>query len=71
MSPQWPFCGYAEAMAGSREARMGLKQVLCIEDRRAVWSDYGRKYRRNLYIQGAQKGQGADGLPVRAGFSRD
>lgn len=65
------FCGYAEAMAGSKDARMGLNRVLGIEDRRAIWSDYGRRYRRHLYIQGAQKGQRADGLPIRPGFSRD
>ena len=68
---EYRWCGYGEAMGGSRVARAGLAYLMGCIGRNGRWSDVGRHYRKWLYVQGRQKGLGPDGKPLRGGFSAE
>lgn len=59
------FCGYGEAMGGSKEARAGLAVAL---GEAGDWSAVSGQYRQLLYVSGEASGVRADGRSVRAGF---
>lgn len=62
---RYRFCGYGEAVGGSRVAREGLSGVmLSLDPGLLVWGQVSHKYRKLLYIRG-QKTQ------TKAGFSYD
>jgi REP element-mobilizing transposase RayT len=47
------YCGYGEAVAGSKSARTGLGMVmLSLDSASTVWRQVGHKYRRLLYMRG-------------------
>ena len=63
------YCGYGEAMGGSKLAQEGLEAV--IMDTQAPWSSTREKYRQFLYMQGEEKGVDELGNPLQRGFPRD
>jgi len=63
------WCGYGEAIGGSRKARDGLGYVMQSLGLSSEWSKIGREYRKYLYIQGQQKSAGPDSKRLRPGFS--
>jgi REP element-mobilizing transposase RayT len=65
------YCGYGEAVGGSKVARAGLGRIMQSLDIMAKWPDVSALYRKHLYVQGERKGLKADGSPMRRGFSRD
>jgi len=51
---EYRFCGYGEAVGGSKQARKGLAEVMVsLEDDR-VWGQVSHKYRKMLYIRGEE-----------------
>jgi hypothetical protein len=48
------WCGYGEAVAGSRIAREGLVLVMRSLGLDASWSNTGRQYRQYLYVKGQE-----------------
>ena len=60
------FCGYGEAMGGGAQARAGLTQVTGMA---GDWTEVAARYRQLLYVSGEARGVGADGRPLRSGFS--
>jgi hypothetical protein len=64
-SPEdYRWCGYSEALAGSRTARRGLASALSELKPEADWRDVGPRYRKLLFGIGEESS-------VRAGLSRD
>ncbi len=63
------YCGYGEAIAGSKVAREGLAAV--IMETEASWSQTAREYRKFLYMQGEEKGVDKLGQPLKRGFSKE
>jgi putative transposase len=59
------FCGYGEAMGGSKQARVGLGVAL---GEPGEWRAVSGRYRQLLYVSGEASGVRADGQRVRAGF---
>lgn len=52
---EYRYCGYGEAVGGSHRAREGLGQVmLSMEANVGVWGQISHRYRRLLYVRGAQ-----------------
>jgi putative transposase len=45
------FCGYGEAVAGSREARAGIRHIARILGQNGAWAEQARRYRQYLFIQ--------------------
>ena len=66
---EYRFCGYGEAMGGSKLAREGLEVVVRQGDAREEWSEVSARYRQLLYVTGERRGVREDGQPVRPGFS--
>jgi putative transposase len=56
------YCGYGEAVAGSKRARAGLGAVLASVGQPSGWGAAQGRYREWLYVEG-------EGSPARAGFS--
>ncbi len=65
------YCGYGEAMGGSRMAQEGIRRVLQTVSSEASWARVRCLYRKHMYIQGAERGLDPDGKPIRTGFSRE
>jgi hypothetical protein len=70
----YAWSGYAEAVAGGRMAKEGLKRALC--GREGGFLAEGDKgylewYRCYIYGRGIERGEKADGKPVRRGVSRE
>ena len=66
------WCGYAEAVAGKRQAVAGLKIVT--DTYRGLPAPAGaglREYRELLYGRGEERGEDERGRAVRKGFSRE
>jgi len=63
------YCGYGEAVGGSKLAREGIRAV--IMDTQTSWSQTQETYRRFLYMQGEEEGVDELGNPLRGGFSRE
>ena len=61
------YCGYAEALAGKKVAREGIKKVMMS----SVWREAGRLYRTHLYIEGREKGLTSSGKALKSGFSHE
>ena len=68
---QYRWCGYGEAMGGSRIARDGLAHLMQAFCSDAGWSEVSREYRMYVYVQGRRKGIGPDGGCLRPGFSAE
>ena len=66
----YPYCGYAEAVGGKPEARVGLTLVMQNLNSQGTWEQTGDKYRQMLYIQGQEKGLDINGRPTKSGFTR-
>ena len=64
------YCGYAEAVAGVKEAREGVKAVMLSLGQWSRWARVSAGYRKYLYVHGEEKGLGEDGRAKKAGFSR-
>lgn len=61
-SGKYRYCGYAEAMAGGRRAREGLRSLmLSFDQETAVWGQVSHKYRKLLYMRG-EKTSGRPGF---------
>ena len=65
------WCGYAEAVAGSKPARAGLKRIALEMERSTDWRMVHRTYRMELYAAGEQTGLAGEGVRVRPGFDRE
>ena len=63
------FCGYGEAVAGSRRARQGIRCVMATLDSTPQWKGAASGYRKLLYAAGAPCGLDEDGRPIRRGFT--
>lgn len=61
------FCGYGEAMGGSKRARDGLNFVMDCFAGRQSWQKTASWYRTCLFSKGETRTDG-DGRPVRKGF---
>jgi hypothetical protein len=61
------FCGYAQAVAGRRDARRGIGQIVGGIGGGGTWGQAGAIYRRLLYIRGAQ--EEAPSGAAQCGFS--
>jgi REP element-mobilizing transposase RayT len=65
------FCGYGEAVAGGERAREGLAAVLGEPGAPRDWEAVAGQYRQWLYVSGQARGLGADGTPLRQGFTAE
>jgi len=65
------WCGYAEALAGSKPARAGLKRIALEMERSTDWRMVHRTYRMELYGAGEQTGLAGEGVRLRPGFDRE
>ena len=59
------YCGYAEAVAGGKMAREGLRGLFAQRGEHVDWVGASKRYRVHLYVSGEQRGHGAGGEPVR------
>jgi len=64
------FCGYGEAVGGSRKARQGLAMVIRSAGNRILWSETCAEYRKLLYVSGQAQGITSEGNPAKPGFSK-
>jgi putative transposase len=64
------FCGYGEAMGGSRKAKEGLTMVMRSIGGNMPWSEACAEYRKLLYISGQAQGSTPEGRPAKPGFSQ-
>lgn len=62
------FCGYGEALAGSKRARAGLRHVMRTLNRPSSWNDASKDYRKLLYMIGEQRGTTRTGARLTPGF---
>ena len=65
------FCGYGEAVGGSKQARAGLGRVMLTLDQSPTWNAVSKQYRKLLYTSGEARGIGVSGQPRRPGFSSE
>jgi REP element-mobilizing transposase RayT len=63
------FCGYGEAMGGSKSAREGLMTVVKEGDLEENWGTAAARYRQLLYVSGESRSAGENGRPAKNGFS--
>jgi REP element-mobilizing transposase RayT len=63
------FCGYGEAMGGSKRARAGLARAMCSLDQDSTWNAVSKQYRKLLYTEGEARGVGNADQPLKPGFS--
>ena len=64
------FCGYGEAIGGSRMAKEGLAMVMRSVGGGMAWSETCAEYRKLLYISGQAQGSTPEGKPSKPGFSQ-
>jgi putative transposase len=62
------YCGYAEAVGGSKSARRGMTRVMVSLGQKPEWRDVACKYRKLIYIRG-QVRRGDNGALPKLGFS--
>lgn len=62
------YCGYGEAVAGSRRASEGIQRIVAPH---ASWARVQRLYRKHLYLQGQEKGIDPHGRSLHGGFTRE
>ena len=65
------YCGYGEAMGGSRQAREGLAWVMAGLGGKGSWPAVRRAYREFLYMQGQERGLDKRGKALKKGFSME
>ncbi len=65
------WCGYFEAVAGSREAREGLGMVMSSRGQSPDWKKTAGQYRRLLYTTGRARGVNESGAALKPGFSSE
>ena len=65
------FCGYAEAIAGSKLAQDGIGAVMLSLDQPGAWATAAGKYREWLYIKGEKRTFNQNGTPMRRGFDHE
>jgi putative transposase len=63
------FCGYGEAMGGSKRARGGLARVMTSLGQDPSWNVVSKQYRKLLYTEGEACGINRAGQPLKPGFS--
>jgi putative transposase len=63
------FCGYGEAMGGSKRARGGLARVMTSLDQEPSWNVVSKQYRKLLYTEGEACGINKAGQALKPGFS--
>ena len=54
------FCGYGEAVAGSRAARKGMQSICRVLGQFGNWSTNAKVYRKLLYVRAGAKGKAID-----------
>jgi putative transposase len=64
------FCGYGEAMGGSRKAKEGLAMVMRSVGGNMPWSETCAEYRKLLYVSGQAQRSTPEGRPAKPGFSQ-
>ena len=62
------YCGYAEAVGGSKRARRGMTRLMLSLGQTPEWRAVACKYRKLIYIRG-QVRQNSDGASMKPGFS--
>ena len=62
------FCGYGEAMGGSRQAKRGLCHVMQTLGGPSIWNTAAQEYRKLLYITGEERGTVRTGKALKPGF---
>jgi len=62
------YCGYGEAVGGSRAARRGLREVMLSQDHAGPWSSVHAAYRKLVYAEGEARGLTETDGPVKSGF---
>ncbi|MBN1674212.1 MAG: transposase [Kiritimatiellae bacterium] len=65
------YCGYGEALGGSRRAREGLLIITRAMGTPAVWTQARDVYRQFLFLRGERKGIRSDGRTVPPVFSEE
>jgi REP element-mobilizing transposase RayT len=71
-NPQdYRYCGYGEAVAGSKQAREGILRVMQGVSAEASWQRVQCLYRKHLYLQGQEKGLDESGKVLHDGFTRE
>ena len=65
------FCGYGEAMGGSKKAREGIGHLMRHFGRDGNWAQVSAAYREYLYERGVERGVDEHGCALRNGFSRE
>jgi len=68
---RYRFCGYGEAVGGSRKARRGLGALMCSLGPEARWDALHAEYRKLLYVSGESQGVAEAGEAVKPGFSAE
>ena len=63
------FCGYGEAVGGSKLARAGLGRVMLARDQDPSWNAVSKQYRELLYLEGEACGVSKAGQPLKPGFT--
>ena len=63
------FCGYGEAVGGSKRAQHGLSRVMDTLGQAPNWSDVSKSYRKLLYSEGESGGTTEAGQTAKPGFS--
>ena len=63
------YCGYAEALGGSRQARAGLSRIMCSLGTDGGWQVAHAGYRKLLYMTGDTARQGTEEGVEGCGFS--
>ena len=64
------FCGYAEAVGGSPQARSGIESIVDWFGTAKSWSEAAAQYRSYLFIRG-ETGEDEQGRLLRPGFSAE
>ncbi len=65
------YCGYGEAIGGSKHSREGLMGVMRDGEVPEDWASAAARYRQLLYVSGEAQGIRANGQPVKKGFSAE
>ena len=67
------FSSYGAAVGGSKNARLGLRQLMSVDKDagRISWGNTQQTYRQHLYMRGQQKGLDPEGRPIRQGFTHE
>ena len=65
------WCGYAEALGGSKKARVGLTVIAQLHEASTDWRMVRRRYTRTLLGHGLERGMDEAGKALKKGFTRE